>query len=65
MTGLRRRRGRLLELSEHVSTLRMPSGKAYWDLYSTSHGPTKVLADSLGKRRDELQRTCVEFSESN
>jgi ubiquinone/menaquinone biosynthesis C-methylase UbiE len=54
-----------LELSEHVSTLRMPSGEAYWDLFSTSYGPTKVLADSLGERRDELQRAWVEFFESN
>jgi ubiquinone/menaquinone biosynthesis C-methylase UbiE len=54
-----------LELSEHVSTLRMPSGEAYWDLFSTSYGPTKVLADSLGERRDEFQRTWVEFFESN
>jgi ubiquinone/menaquinone biosynthesis C-methylase UbiE len=54
-----------LELSEHVSTLRMPSGEAFWDLYSTSYGPTKVLADSLGERRDELHRAWVEFFESN
>ena len=54
-----------LELSEHVSTLRMPSGEAYWDLFSTSYGPTKVLADSLGERRGELQRAWVEFFESN
>jgi ubiquinone/menaquinone biosynthesis C-methylase UbiE len=54
-----------LELSEHVSTLRMPSGEACWDLYSTSYGPTKVLADSLGERRGELQRAWVEFFESN
>jgi ubiquinone/menaquinone biosynthesis C-methylase UbiE len=54
-----------LKFSEHVSTLRMPSGEAFWDLYSTSYGPTKVLADSLGERRGELHRTCVEFFESN
>jgi ubiquinone/menaquinone biosynthesis C-methylase UbiE len=54
-----------LELSEHVSTLRMPSGEAYWDLFSTSYGPTKVLADSLGERWGELQRAWVEFFESN
>ena len=40
-------------------------GEAYWDLFSTSYGPTKVLADSLGERRGELQRTWVEFFESN
>ena len=54
-----------LDLSEHVSTLRMPSGEAYWELFSTSYGPTKVLADSLGDRREELHRDWVEFFESN
>jgi hypothetical protein len=43
----------------------MPSGEAYWDLFSTSYGPTKVLADSLGERRDELHRAWVEFFETN
>jgi SAM-dependent methyltransferase len=54
-----------LEIEEHTSTLRVPSGEAYWELFSTSYGPTKVLADSLGERREELQRTWVEFFESN
>ena len=43
----------------------MPSGEAYWELYSTSYGPTKTLADSLGERREELQRTWVDFFESD
>jgi SAM-dependent methyltransferase len=54
-----------LELEERTSTLRMPSGEAYWELFSTSYGPTKVLADSLGDRREELHRTWVDFFESN
>jgi SAM-dependent methyltransferase len=54
-----------LELEEHVSTLRMPSGEAYWELFSTSYGPTKTLADSLGDRREELHRAWVDFFESN
>lgn len=45
-----------LELDEHVSTLRMPSGEAYWELFSTRYGPTKTLVDSLGDRREELRR---------
>jgi SAM-dependent methyltransferase len=53
-----------LDLSEHVSTFRVPSGQAYWDLFSTSYGPTKTLADSLGDRRAELERDWVEFFES-
>jgi SAM-dependent methyltransferase len=54
-----------LDLSEHVSTLRVPSGEAYWELFSNSYGPTKVLADSLGDRREELHRDWVEFFETN
>jgi 2-polyprenyl-3-methyl-5-hydroxy-6-metoxy-1,4-benzoquinol methylase len=53
-----------LELSEHVSTLHIASGEAYWELFSTSYGPTKVLADSLGDRRDELHRAWVDFFET-
>ena len=54
-----------LELEEHVSTLRMPSGDAYWELFSTSYGPTKTLADSLGDRRAELRRDWIQFFEDN
>ncbi len=53
-----------LELDERVSTLRMPSGEAYWELFSTSYGPTKTLADSLGDRREDLHRDWVEFFET-
>jgi SAM-dependent methyltransferase len=54
-----------LDLSEHVSTLHISSGEEYWDLFSTSYGPTKVLADSLGDRREELHRAWVDFFETN
>ena len=54
-----------LQLEEHVSTLRVPSGEAYWELFSTSYGPTKTLADSLGERREDLHRDWVEFFETN
>jgi ubiquinone/menaquinone biosynthesis C-methylase UbiE len=53
-----------LELDEHVSTLRFPPGQAYWELFSSSYGPTKTLAESLGDRRTELERDWVEFFES-
>lgn len=53
-----------LELAEEVSTLRVPSGEAYWELFSTSYGPTKTLADSLGDRREELRRDWIEFFET-
>jgi SAM-dependent methyltransferase len=54
-----------LEIEEHVSTLRVPSGEDYWELFSTSYGPTKTLADSLGDRREELHRDWVDFFETN
>ncbi len=54
-----------LEVEEHVSTLHMPSGEAYWDLFSSSYGPTKTLADSLGDRREDLHRDFVDFFETN
>ena len=54
-----------LEIEEHVSTLTVPSGEDYWELFSTSYGPTKTLADSLGDRREELHRDWVDFFETN
>jgi ubiquinone/menaquinone biosynthesis C-methylase UbiE len=54
-----------LELEEHISTLRVPSGEDYWELFSTSYGPTKTLADGLGDRREDLHRDWVEFFEAN
>ena len=53
-----------LTLEEHVSTLCVESGEAYWELFSTSYGPTKTLADSLGDRREELHRAWVDFFEN-
>ena len=54
-----------LELEERTSTLRVPTAEAYWELFSTSYGPTKTLADSLGERREELHRDWVDFFETN
>jgi SAM-dependent methyltransferase len=54
-----------LQFEQHVSTLRVPSGEAYWELFSTSYGPTKTLADSLGDRRDELRRDWIRLFEEN
>jgi SAM-dependent methyltransferase len=54
-----------LEIEEHVSTLRMPSSEAYWELFSTSYGPTKTLAEAIGDRREALHRDWVEFFDTN
>ncbi|HXF98615.1 MAG TPA: class I SAM-dependent methyltransferase [Gaiellaceae bacterium] len=52
-----------LELETHVSTLELESGEAYWELFATSYGPTKTLAESLGERAGELRGAWVEFFE--
>jgi ubiquinone/menaquinone biosynthesis C-methylase UbiE len=55
-----------LELERHVSHLRVGSGEDYWQLFSSSYGPTKTLADSLeDDRREEFHQTWVDFFESN
>ena len=55
-----------LQLERHVSHLRLPSGEDYWQLFSSSYGPTKTLAESLDdERREEFHQTWVDFFESN
>jgi SAM-dependent methyltransferase len=54
-----------LQFEEAASILRVPSGEDYWELFSTSYGPTKTLAEGLGERREELHRDWVEFFETN
>ena len=52
-------------IEEHVSPMRIASSEEYWELFSTSYGPTKTLAESLGDRREELHRDWVDFFETN
>jgi SAM-dependent methyltransferase len=54
-----------LEFEEHDSILRTEDGEEYWELFSTSYGPTKSAAEALDdERREEFQRTWVEFFEA-
>jgi SAM-dependent methyltransferase len=54
-----------LEFEEHDSILRTKDGEEYWELFSTSYGPTKTAAEALDdERREEFQRTWVEFFEA-
>lgn len=53
-----------LHITERISTLDIESAQAYWELFSTSYGPIKTLAESLGERRGELQQAWVEMFES-
>jgi hypothetical protein len=55
-----------LNIEEHVSMMRSPSGEDYWQLFVTSYGPTKTLAESLDDdRREELHRSWAEFFDAN
>jgi ubiquinone/menaquinone biosynthesis C-methylase UbiE len=55
-----------LEIDEQVSTLGTADGEEYWQLFSTSYGPTKTLAASLPEaRREEFHRAWVDFFEHN
>ena len=40
-----------LELEQHTSTLSVAGGEAYRELFSTSFGPRKTLAEALGDHR--------------
>ena len=53
-----------LDITEQVSTLKMESAQAYWDLFVSSYGPTKTLAENLGERRAELERAWIDMFES-
>jgi hypothetical protein len=50
-----------LDVTEHISTAKSESGQAYWELFSTSYGPTKTLAENLGERRAELQKAWADL----
>ncbi|HUG63735.1 MAG TPA: hypothetical protein VMK83_00815 [Gaiellaceae bacterium] len=55
-----------LEFSEHDSPLSLASGEEYWQLFSTSYGPTKSAIEALEqKRRDEFHETWVAFGEQH
>lgn len=49
-----------LEFARLESPLVLPTAEDAWELFSTSYGPTKTLADSLDEdRREEFQRDFV------
>ncbi len=55
-----------LEFEEHVSTLVVSSGEEYWELFSSSYGPTKTAAEALDEdSREEFHRTWVDFFEGH
>jgi ubiquinone/menaquinone biosynthesis C-methylase UbiE len=53
-----------LEIEQHVSTLETADGEEYWQLFSSSYGPTKTLAESLPEeRREEFHQAWIDFFE--
>jgi len=51
-----------LKFERAVSYYREPSAEAAWDTFSTSYGPTKMLADTLEtSKRDALRADFVAF----
>jgi SAM-dependent methyltransferase len=54
-----------LEFEEHDSILRTADGEEYWELFSSSYGPTKTAAEALDDgRREEFHRAWVDFFEA-
>jgi hypothetical protein len=54
-----------LDFERHVSVFRTRDGEEYWQIFSTSYGPTKTLAESLDdERRAEFHRAWVDFFET-
>lgn len=51
-----------LRFERRVSTYHAQSGRACWELFASSYGPTKTLAESLDpERRDELAEAWSTF----
>jgi SAM-dependent methyltransferase len=54
-----------LEFEDHDSVLAVPTGEDYWELFSSSYGPTKTAAENLdADRREEFHQTWVDFFEN-
>lgn len=54
-----------LRFEHHVSTYRVSSGEEYWQVFSSSYGPTKTLAEALDPdRRERLHQDWVDFFET-
>lgn len=54
-----------LEFETGVSPVRFADGEGYWELFSTSYGPTKALVEGLeDERLEELHRSWVDFADS-
>jgi hypothetical protein len=54
-----------LEFEPGVSPVAWADSEGYWQLFSSSYGPTKTLAEGLDdERREELHRAWVDFADT-
>jgi SAM-dependent methyltransferase len=54
-----------LEIERSMSPVRLPNGEAYWQLFSSSYGPTRTLSEGLDdERREELHRSWVDWADT-
>ncbi len=55
-----------LDIEERVSIVDVPTGEDYWQLFSSSYGPTKTAAEALDEdRREHFHQTWVDFFDSH
>ncbi len=51
-----------LDIEKRVTILDVATGLGYWQLFSSSYGPTKTAAEALGEDRlDQFHQTWVDF----
>lgn len=53
-----------LKFDRSTTVLRMPSGEAVWQVFSTGYGPTKMLYQNAGERKEDLHRDFVAFHDA-
>jgi SAM-dependent methyltransferase len=54
-----------LKFDAGTTVLRMPSGEAVWEVFSTGYGPTKTLYQNAGERKESLHRDFVAFHDAH
>jgi SAM-dependent methyltransferase len=55
-----------LRFELHDSPVSFPDGEAYWELFSSSYGPTRTLAESLdADHHEQFRSSWVDFFETN
>jgi hypothetical protein len=54
-----------LDIEERITTSNVATGEDYWQLFSSSYGPTKTAAEAPDEdRREQFHQTWVDFFDS-